>query len=84
MSSSIYRFRLAKPELFLEKYNTYPEKEGHYQKIELHQNFRSRPTVLDSVNQVFFQIMTSPNGGIPYTEETALHPGAEFKRYPTT
>ena len=82
VKQSIYRFRLAKPELFLEKYNSYPEEEGPYQKIELHQNFRSRASVLESVNQVFFRIMTSPMGGIPYTEETALHPGAVFEEIP--
>ena len=82
VKQSIYRFRLAKPELFLEKYKSYPEEEGPYQKIELHQNFRSRASVLESVNQVFFRIMTSPMGGIPYTEETALHPGAVFEEIP--
>lgn len=82
VKQSIYRFRLARPELFLEKYDTYSEKDGDYQKIELHQNFRSRPSVLDSVNQVFFQIMTRALGGIRYTEETALHAGAAFQEIP--
>ena len=66
----------------MEKYDTYSEKDGDYQKIELHQNFRSRPSVLDSVNQVFFQIMTRALGGIRYTEETALHAGAAFQEIP--
>ena len=82
VKQSIYRFRLAKPELFLEKYDSYPETEGLYQKIELHQNFRSRARVLESVNHVFFQIMTKALGGIRYTEETALHPGASFLEIP--
>ena len=77
VKQSIYRFRLARPELFLEKYETYGSS-SPYRKIELHQNFRSRDTVLDSVNQVFFKIMTKSLGGIRYTQEAALHPGAVF------
>ncbi|MEY8336441.1 helicase-exonuclease AddAB subunit AddA [Lachnospiraceae bacterium 62-35] len=81
VKQSIYSFRLAKPDLFLEKYNTYPSEEGLYQKIELHQNFRSRASVLSSVNEVFFQIMTKALGNVEYTEETSLHPGAVFPEY---
>lgn len=82
VKQSIYRFRLAKPELFMEKYDSYTEEDSSYQKIELHQNFRSRETVLNSVNQIFYRIMTRPLGGIRYTEETALHPGAVFPEIP--
>ncbi len=82
VKQSIYRFRLAKPELFMEKYDTYTAEDSLHQKIELHQNFRSRETVLNSVNQVFYRIMTKPLGGIRYTEETALHPGAAFQEIP--
>ena len=78
VKQSIYRFRLARPELFMDKYDRYSEEESNYQKIELHQNFRSRPTVLESVNDVFYRIMTKALGGIRYTEEAALHPGAVF------
>lgn len=78
VKQSIYRFRLARPDLFLEKYNQYPTGQGQYQKIELHQNFRSRASVLNSINAVFYQIMIKNLGGISYTEETALYPGAEF------
>ena len=77
VKQSIYRFRLARPELFMEKYETYGPA-SPYRKIELCQNFRSRDTVLESVNEVFFKIMTKSLGGIRYTEETALHPGAVF------
>ena len=78
VKQSIYRFRLARPELFLEKYETYSAGEGQYQKIELRRNFRSRASVLNSINSVFYQIMVKNLGGIRYTEETALYPGAEF------
>lgn len=78
VKQSIYRFRLARPELFMEKYDTYTQEESLYQKIELRQNFRSRATVLESVNHVFYRIMTKALGGIRYTPETALNPGAVF------
>lgn len=58
VKQSIYQFRLARPQLFLEKYDSYSREEGKYQKIELHQNFRSREQVLTSINEVFYQIMT--------------------------
>ena len=78
VKQSIYQFRLARPQLFLEKYDSYSVDEGKYQKIELHQNFRSRDEVLKGINEVFYQIMTRNLGDIPYTKDAALHPGAEF------
>ena len=78
VKQSIYKFRLACPELFLKKYKTYTAEESSHQKIELHQNFRSRETVLDSINDVFYGIMTEKLGDVEYTEEAALHPGAKF------
>lgn len=82
VKQSIYKFRLAKPELFLEKYETYETEESPKQKIELFKNFRSRPEVLESINDVFFQIMTKALGNIRYTKETALYPGADYPEYP--
>lgn len=85
VKQSIYRFRLARPELFLEKYDSYEpyeEGEGNDKKIELHQNFRSRKEVLDAVNDVFYRIMTKNLGNIRYTEESALHAGAQFAPLP--
>ena len=46
VKQSIYRFRLACPELFMEKYDTYTTEDSENQKIELHKNFRSRKKVL--------------------------------------
>lgn len=82
VKQSIYRFRQARPELFLDKYKRYGTEEGKYQKIELQKNFRSRRQVLESINQVFRQIMSENLGGILYTEDTALHPGASFPSIP--
>lgn len=78
VKQSIYQFRLARPQLFLEKYESYSKEEGKYQKIELHQNFRSRDQVLKGINQVFYQIMTKNLGNIQYTKDAALHTGAQF------
>lgn len=78
VKQSIYKFRLAKPELFLEKYESYGKEDGAYQKIELHKNFRSRAEVLKSINDVFYSIMTKPLGNIRYTEDTALYAGASY------
>ena len=82
VKQSIYKFRLAKPELFLEKYESYGKEDGLYQKIELHKNFRSRPEVLSSINDVFYRIMTKQLGNIKYTDDAALYPGAEFPETP--
>lgn len=77
VKQSIYRFRLARPELFLEKYHMYPQLETA-QRIDLHKNFRSRYEVLNSVNYIFRQIMTENPGGIVYDEDVALYAGAKF------
>ena len=50
VKQSIYRFRLARPELFMEKYKRFTLEDSEEQRIDLHRNFRSRSTVLDSVN----------------------------------
>ena len=78
VKQSIYRFRLARPELFMEKYHSYSLTESKEQRIDLHKNFRSRPEVLESVNFIFRQIMGQDLGGIDYDEAAALYPGASF------
>lgn len=78
VKQSIYRFRLARPEIFMEKYDTYSLDDGKYQRIDLHKNFRSRAVVLNSINFIFEQIMIKHLGGISYDEKVALYPGADF------
>ena len=78
VKQSIYRFRLSRPELFLEKFYTYNIEESQTQRIDLHRNFRSRKEVLESANAIFRQIMTEKLGGIVYDEQAALYPGAEY------
>lgn len=78
VKQSIYKFRLARPEIFMEKYREYSKEESERQRIDLHQNFRSRKQVIDSVNFVFEQTMGKELGGIEYDDNAALYFGASF------
>lgn len=78
VKQSIYKFRLARPELFVEKYNTYTLESSVNQKVNLSRNFRSRPEVLEQINYLFKQLMTPALGQIDYDEAAALHPGADY------
>ena len=78
VKQAIYGFRMARPELFLEKYSSYTPEESCCQRIDLHQNFRSRPQVLDTANYLLRHLMTPEMGGIVYDDAAALHAGAVF------
>ena len=78
VKQSIYRFRLARPELFMEKYHSYSLEDAKEQRVDLYKNFRSRREVLSSVNYIFRQIMGEDLGGITYDDENALYTGASF------
>ena len=78
VKQSIYRFRLARPELFMEKYESYPKRAPECEVIDLSMNFRSRKEVLDATNTVFSQIMDASFGGITYDEAAALYYGATY------
>lgn len=78
VKQSIYRFRLARPELFIEKYKTYTSTDSCCQKIDLHQNFRSRKEVVESVNRIFYQIMHEDLGNVEYDKQAALYAGASW------
>lgn len=82
VKQSIYRFRLSRPELFMDKYERYTLEDSREQRIDLHKNFRSRGEVLDSVNYIFRQIMTRALGGVEYDDKTALYAGADYKENP--
>lgn len=76
VKQSIYRFRLADPSLFLEKYRTFEPLEGvQNRRIDLNQNFRSRPQILSGVNALFRQVMSEDFGEMAYDEAAALYPG---------
>ncbi len=78
IKQSIYRFRLARPEIFMEKYDTYRPDDPETERIELDQNFRSRAQVLDCVNSLFMRIMRREVGGVVYDENVSLKKGAVF------
>ena len=78
VKQSIYRFRLADPTLFIEKYEAF-EGEGIDRRIDLSRNFRSRREILAGVNYLFKNLMTKYLGEIDYTEEAYLYYGAEFE-----
>ena len=81
VKQSIYKFRQACPNLFLEKYDNYsletPNEKGL--KIQLFKNFRSKENVLNVTNEIFKNIMSKNLGDIDYTEEEYLNLGAEFE-----
>lgn len=78
IKQSIYRFRLADPTLFLEKYHSFSRDEKAVQRcIDLGRNFRSVPVVLDAVNAVFSRAMTAEAAGMDYGEREKLYAGRQ-------
>jgi ATP-dependent helicase/nuclease subunit A len=79
VKQSIYRFRLAEPGLFLEKYKAYTaDADGEGLRIDLARNFRSRTQVVDAVNFLFKQIMNETVGEIAYDDRAELVYGAGY------
>ena len=82
VKQSIYKFRQAMPELFLEKYESYKKKEEKQEednlKIQLFKNFRSKENVLKFTNNIFQDIMSKQLGDILYNEEEYLNLGASY------
>lgn len=80
VKQSIYRFRLADPTLFIDKYETYSiEGDGINRRIDLSQNFRTRGEILEGINLIFKNIMTRTLGEIEYDEAAYLYKGLDFK-----
>ncbi|MBR6119172.1 MAG: helicase-exonuclease AddAB subunit AddA [Oscillospiraceae bacterium] len=88
VKQSIYRFRLADPGIFLEKYGAYPDAEqadpAGRQRILLSHNFRSGEAVLEAVNAVFRSCMSTRVGGLDYGPAEALRPGRPMEPLPQT
>lgn len=78
VKQSIYRFRLACPKLFIEKYDTYTSENSPFVKIELQTNFRSRENVLACTNDVFQRAMNPEFAEITYDEKARLNPGFDY------
>lgn len=82
VKQSIYSFRLADPDIFTEKYNTFSlEKGAENERIDMFKNFRSREEVLEGINFIFTQLMSRDFGGIDYDDRARLYCGAEFPMY---
>ncbi len=86
VKQSIYKFRLARPEIFMEKYDTYaindgdavPDGTAKKVRIDLSMNFRSRREVTDSTNFLCSQLMTAKVGNVEYDDRAALYVGAFY------
>lgn len=79
VKQSIYRFRLARPEIFRKKYNSFSMDQSKRDvRIDLSSNFRSRTEVLESVNRVMKDCMHESVGEIDYDENAALSYGAKY------
>ena len=78
VKQSIYRFRLAEPELFLKKQRAYKENNSAGRCIHLHQNFRSRKEILAGINFLFSRIMDETVGEIQYDDSARLHYGGLY------
>lgn len=77
VKQSIYKFRMARPELFMEKLATYRTGDGEPERlILLNRNFRSRKTILDGVNHIFRKIMQKSVGSVAYDASAELQYGA--------
>lgn len=81
VKQSIYRFRLARPELFMDKYHRFSTAESSQQRIDLHRNFRSRREVVEAVNDIFYPLMEKDLGNVAYDAEAALYAGAVYPDY---
>ncbi|MDD5922409.1 MAG: 3'-5' exonuclease, partial [Eubacteriales bacterium] len=75
MKQCIYHFRLAEPDIFRGKYESFAEAgpEDPEEKIDLNRNFRSRPVLLSEINRIFEPIMDG------YDDNAKLHPGIPYE-----
>ncbi|MCI9598653.1 MAG: helicase-exonuclease AddAB subunit AddA [Firmicutes bacterium] len=72
IKQSIYKFRLAEPEIFQQRYIDYASGQSQSLKIDLNRNFRSKRSVIQTVNGVFQNIMKG------YDEAAALYQGVSY------
>ncbi|MDR2295356.1 MAG: UvrD-helicase domain-containing protein [Clostridiales Family XIII bacterium] len=80
VKQSIYKFRLAEPELFMRKYEEYGRGEDSARlRLDLNLNYRSKAPVIDAINGVFSRIMTPDTAGLAYDENAALRKGLSFE-----
>ncbi len=83
VKQSIYGFRMAKPSLFIDKYDRYSlDNDAPEQKINLQMNFRSTIPVVNTVNMLFEKLMTKEYCGIAYDKNARLEYGRLYDDYP--
>ena len=86
VKQSIYKFRQAEPEIFIDKYNQFCNENGGC-RIDLNRNFRSKKYIIDSINAIFLHVMNRESCGIDYDDAAALKKGVsyegEFDRKPS-
>ncbi len=73
IKQSIYKFRQADPEIFIDKSIRYSDENSGGEKISLNKNFRSSNAVLDYVNHIFSRIMSISVGEMEYTDSDKLY-----------
>lgn len=80
VKQSIYKFRLAEPEIFIGKYEAFKENKNECDiKLDLNRNFRSKGRIIAAVNDIFCQIMKKDLSGLEYDEAAALYPGQTYE-----
>lgn len=80
VKQSIYKFRLAEPEIFIGKYEAFKENNNEFDiKLDLNKNFRSKGRIIEAVNDVFRQIMKKDISGLEYDDDASLHPGRPYE-----
>lgn len=78
IKQSIYRFRLAEPELFIQRAEEFEKDINFGVPIHLQENFRSRSGVIEAINLIFEPLMSKTFGGSDYNEAARLYPGATY------
>lgn len=78
VKQSIYGFRNANPQQFIDKYELYKDNLNNHQKIDMNENFRSRHEVNDQINDIFSQIMTLKYGGADYINGHIIKSGNDL------
>ncbi|MDF3002183.1 MAG: addA [Bacillota bacterium] len=80
VKQSIYKFRLAEPEIFIGKYEAFKAAESETDiKLDLNKNFRSKKNIINSVNDIFRQIMSKDLAGLEYDDAAALYQGSPYE-----
>ena len=80
VKQSIYRFRRAKPAIFVQKYLSYGDEDGSlHRRVDLSENYRSAPEILEGANALFRAVMTRATGGVDYDEKASLKPAPGYQ-----